>query len=80
MEENKNILKQWVISAINNRSSKELKEIFETIPNIDIAEAIADVEDPKQLLYMEANTLLNSLRNFLQNNKKSSLTLSLIKN
>ena len=52
MEENKNILKQWVISAINNRSSKELKEIFETIPNIDIAEAIADVEDPKQLLYI----------------------------
>lgn len=52
MEENKSILKQWVISAINNRSSKELKEIFETIPNIDIAEAIADVEDPKQLLYI----------------------------
>ena len=52
MEENKNILKQWVLSAINNRSSKELKEIFETIPNIDIAEAVADVDDPKQLLYI----------------------------
>ena len=52
MEENKSILKQWILSAINNRSSKELKEIFETIPNIDIAEAIVDVDDPKQLLYI----------------------------
>ena len=52
MEENKNILRQWVLSAINNRNGKELKEIFETIPNIDIAEAISDVEDPKLLLYI----------------------------
>ena len=52
MEENKNVLKQWMLSAINNRSSKEIKEIFETIPNIDIAEAISDVEDPKTLLYI----------------------------
>lgn len=52
MEDNKSVLKQWILSAINNRSSKELKEIFETIPNIDIAEAINDVEDPKQLLYI----------------------------
>ena len=52
MEENKSILKQWVLSAINNRNAKELKEIFETIPNIDIAEAISDVEDPKLLLYI----------------------------
>ena len=52
MEENKNILRQWVLSAINNRNGKELKEIFETIPTIDIADAISDVEDPKQLLYI----------------------------
>lgn len=52
MEENKNILKQWVLSAISHRSAKELKEIFETIPNIDIAEAISDVDDPKTLLYI----------------------------
>ena len=52
MEENKSILKQWILSAITNRSGKELKEIFETIPNIDIAEAIADVDDPKILLYI----------------------------
>ena len=52
MEENKSILRQWILSAITNRSGKELKEIFETIPNIDIAEAINDVEDPKTLLYI----------------------------
>ena len=52
MEENKNVLKQWILSAINNRSNKEIKEIFETIPTIDIAEAISDVEDPKTLLYI----------------------------
>lgn len=52
MEDNKSVLKQWILSAINNRSAKELKEIFETIPNIDIAEAISDVEDPKTLLYI----------------------------
>ena len=52
MEENKSVLKQWILSAINNRSSKELKEIFETIPTIDIAEAINDVDDPKTLLYI----------------------------
>ena len=52
MEENKSILRQWILSAITNRSGKELKEIFETIPNIDIAEAISDVEDPKTLLYI----------------------------
>ena len=52
MEENKSILRQWILSAIANRSGKELKEIFETIPNIDIAEAISDVEDPKILLYI----------------------------
>ena len=52
MEDNKSVLKQWILSAISNRSSKELKEIFETIPNIDIAEAISDVDDPKTLLYI----------------------------
>lgn len=52
MEENKSILRQWILSAISHRSGKELKEIFETIPNIDIAEAISDVEDPKILLYI----------------------------
>ena len=52
MEENKSVLKQWILSTINHRSAKELREIFETIPNIDIAEAISDVDDPKLLLYI----------------------------
>ena len=52
MEENKNVLKQWILSAIKNRNANELKEIFETIPNIDIAEAIEDVDDVKSLLYI----------------------------
>ena len=52
MEENKSVLKQWILSAINHRSAKDLREIFETIPNIDIAEAISDVDDPKLLLYI----------------------------
>ena len=52
MEENKNYLKEWVLSAINNRSAKQLREIFETVPNIDIAEALEDVEDAKTLLYV----------------------------
>ena len=52
MEENKSVLKQWILSAIKNRNANELKEIFETIPNIDIAEAIEDVDDVKSLLYI----------------------------
>lgn len=52
MEENKLYLKQWVISAIRNRNAKELKEIFETVPNIDIAEALEEVDDAKTLLYV----------------------------
>ena len=52
MEENKSVLKQWILSAIKNRNKAELKEIFETIPNIDIAEAIEDVDDVTSLLYI----------------------------
>ena len=52
MEENEKILKQWVLTAIKNKNSKELNEIFETIPNIDIAEAIEDVDDVPALLYI----------------------------
>ena len=52
MEDNKSVLKQWILSAIKNRNAAELKEIFETIPNIDIAEAIEDVDDVKSLLYI----------------------------
>ena len=45
-------LRERVLKAIETRNSKELIEIFETIPNIDIAEAIEDVDDVKVLLYI----------------------------
>ena len=52
MEENKELLKEQVLEAIKSRNAKVLKEIFETVPNIDIAEAIEDVDDAAQLLYI----------------------------
>lgn len=45
-------LREQVLNAIDKRDKKALNEIFETIPNIDIAEAIEDVDDVKQLLYI----------------------------
>ena len=45
-------LRERVLNALETRNSKELIEIFETIPNIDIAEAIEDVDDVKMLLYI----------------------------
>ena len=52
MEENKELLKEQIITAIQTRNAAVLKEIFETVPNIDIAEALEDVEDPATLLYV----------------------------
>ena len=52
MEENKEVLKEQIINAIQNRNAAALKEIFETVPNIDIAEALEDVDDPATLLYV----------------------------
>ena len=45
-------LREQVLNAIHNRNRKALNEIFETIPNIDIAEAIEDIDDVKDLLYI----------------------------
>ena len=52
MEENRENLKEVVLNAIESRNAKALKEIFETVPNIDIAEAIEDVDDAATLLYI----------------------------
>lgn len=52
MEENRENLKEVVLNAIESRNAKILKEIFETVPNIDIAEAIEDVDDAATLLYI----------------------------
>lgn len=43
---------EQLLKAIESRNSKELNEIFETVPNIDIAEALEEVDDAKTLLYI----------------------------
>ena len=45
-------LKERILTAVEKRDSKDIAEIFETIPNIDIAEALEDEEDVKVLLYI----------------------------
>lgn len=45
-------LKREVLSLIDLKQSKKLKELFETVPEIDIAESLADVDDVKMLLYL----------------------------
>ena len=53
MEEEKEInLTERVLSAIQNRKASELREIFETVPNIDIAESIDEVDDAAVFLYI----------------------------
>ena len=53
MEENEELeLKERVHNALSTRNAAELREIFDTVPNIDIAEAIEDVDDVTSLLYI----------------------------
>ena len=52
LEEIREDLKERILTAVEKRDSKEIAEIFETIPNIDIAEAIEDEDDVKVLLYI----------------------------
>lgn len=51
-EEIREELEQKVLSAIKNRNAQELRDIFENVPNIDIAEAVEDVDDVASLLYI----------------------------
>ena len=44
-------VKDLIINAIKNKKINVLRELFETIPTIDIAEALDDVEDISILLY-----------------------------
>ena len=44
--------KKLVIDAITNKKTALLKELFETIPTIDIAESMEDIEDITQLMYV----------------------------
>ena len=44
-------VKDLIINAITNKKANVLKEIFETVPTIDIAEAMEDIDDVSLLLY-----------------------------
>ena len=44
--------KELVLKAIQEKKPNLLKEIFETIPTIDIAEAMNEINDVTQLLYV----------------------------
>lgn len=44
-------VRDLIINAIKNKKSNVLKELFETIPTIDIAEAMEDIEDVSILIY-----------------------------
>ena len=46
------LLTDRILAAVKNRNAKEIKEIFETVPNIDIAEALDEVEDAAVFLYI----------------------------
>lgn len=52
MEESKTELNEKIYNAIITKNVSEIKEIFETIPNIDIAEAIDEVDNPAILLFI----------------------------
>jgi len=45
-------LKTYLDELIGNKQAKALKELFETTPTIDIADALEDVDDVKTLLYV----------------------------
>ena len=54
MEEEKEevSLSERVLNAIKSRNAAELREIFETVPNIDIAECLDEVDDAAVFLYI----------------------------
>ncbi len=44
-------VKDLIINAIKNKKAIVLKELFETVPTIDIAEAMEDIDDVSVLIY-----------------------------
>ena len=46
------LLTDRILTAVKNRNAKEIREIFETVPNIDIAEALDEVDDAAVFLYI----------------------------
>lgn len=45
-------VKELIIDAIKNKKLSLLKELFETVPNIDIAEAMEEIEDVTQIIWV----------------------------
>ncbi|MCF0108005.1 MAG: magnesium transporter [Bacilli bacterium] len=45
-------LRTRVVTALKERNAKEVREIFDTIPNIDIADAISEVDDLQELMFI----------------------------
>ena len=45
-------VKDLVIEAIQGKKTNLLKELFETVPNIDIAEAMEEIDDVTKLIYV----------------------------
>ena len=45
-------VKDLIIDAIKNKKLSLLKELFETVPNVDIAEAMEEIEDVTQLIWV----------------------------
>ena len=45
-------LRDNLLDVINRKDAKQLREIFDNVPNIDIAEALYEVDDVKILLYI----------------------------
>jgi len=52
MEELNENFEQELLEVVKSRNVAKIKEIFETVPNIDIAEALEDVEDAADLLFI----------------------------
>ena len=50
--ENELISTQQIERLIDTKNVKELRHIFEVVPEIDIAEACADLEDPKKIVFI----------------------------
>ena len=52
MEEIELRLEDRVLKALKEKNTAEIREIFDTVPNIDIAEALEGVDDPAALLFI----------------------------
>ena len=50
--ENELISTEQIEQLIDSKNVKEIRRIFEVVPEIDIAEACADLEDPKKIVFI----------------------------